>query len=155
MIPLQLHGHQHRQRHLDGPRRRPTTSHRAARRSRPRSPRETDLHRRHTITQADLDAGDHQHGNRQAHGANADSQTTPPRTRGSGWKSRRRDPYDIVGDVITYSYPVTNTGNVRLHGPVTVADDKTSVTCPRVRSVGNRDSYLDPGEQPHLHRHLP
>ena len=38
--------------------------------------------------------------------------------------------YDSVGDVISYSYVVTNTGNVTLAGPVTVADDKAAVTCP-------------------------
>ena len=53
---------------------------------------------------------------------------------------------DSVGDVITYSYLVTNTGNVRLAGPVTVADDKATVTCPAVSTVGNNDGFLDPGE---------
>ena len=53
---------------------------------------------------------------------------------------------DSVGDVITYSYLVTNTGNVRLAGPVTVADDKATVTCPAVNTVGNNDGFLDPGE---------
>jgi hypothetical protein len=32
--------------------------------------------------------------------------------------------------VINYSYLVKNTGNVSLAGPVTVTDDKTTVTCP-------------------------
>ena len=32
--------------------------------------------------------------------------------------------YSAVGDVISYSYAVKNTGNVTLAGPVTVADDK-------------------------------
>ena len=53
---------------------------------------------------------------------------------------------DSVGDVISYSYLVTNTGNVRLAGPVTVADDKATVTCPAVNTVGNNDGFLDPGE---------
>ena len=38
--------------------------------------------------------------------------------------------YSAVGDVISYSYAVKNTGNVTLAGPVTVADDKATVTCP-------------------------
>ena len=38
--------------------------------------------------------------------------------------------YSAVGDVINYSYVVKNTGNVTLAGPVTVADDKATVTCP-------------------------
>ena len=41
---------------------------------------------------------------------------------------------------------MTNTGNVSLAGPVTVADDKATVTCPTVNTVGNLDGDLDPGE---------
>ena len=51
-----------------------------------------------------------------------------------------------VGQTISYSYLVTNTGNVPLAGPVTVADDKATVTCPAVSTVGNHDGFLDPGE---------
>ena len=32
--------------------------------------------------------------------------------------------------MISYSYVVKNTGNVTLAGPVTVTDDKATVTCP-------------------------
>jgi hypothetical protein len=55
--------------------------------------------------------------------------------------------YDSVGDVIGYSYLVTNSGNVSLAGPVTVTDDKaTDEACPNVNTVGNLDGFLDPGE---------
>jgi uncharacterized repeat protein (TIGR01451 family) len=54
--------------------------------------------------------------------------------------------YDSVGDEISYSYVVSNSGNVSLAGPVTVSDDKTTVSCPAVTTVGNNDDLLDPGE---------
>jgi uncharacterized repeat protein (TIGR01451 family) len=38
--------------------------------------------------------------------------------------------YSTLGQVISYSYVVTNTGNVTLAGPVTVTDDKATVSCP-------------------------
>ena len=38
--------------------------------------------------------------------------------------------YDAVDDVIHYSYVLTNSGNVTLHAPFTVTDDKTTVDCP-------------------------
>ncbi len=61
-------------------------------------------------------------------------------------KSASPSTYDAVGDSIAYSYLVTNTGNVRLAGPVTVADDKATVSCPALSSVGNGDGFLDPAE---------
>ncbi|MEJ5224303.1 MAG: hypothetical protein WHV44_07585, partial [Anaerolineales bacterium] len=51
-----------------------------------------------------------------------------------------------AGDVLTYSYLVTNTGAAPIPGPVTVADDKTTVTCPAVDTVGDNDNFFDPGE---------
>ena len=42
--------------------------------------------------------------------------------------------------MISYSYLVTNTGNVALAGPVTVADDKATVVLP-----GTVGLTLDPG----------
>ena len=53
---------------------------------------------------------------------------------------------DAVGDVISYTYLVSNNGNVRLAGPVTVADDKATVSCPALSTIGNNDGFLDPGE---------
>ena len=38
--------------------------------------------------------------------------------------------FSEVGDIIQYSYYLTNTGNVTLFAPFTVTDDKTVVTCP-------------------------
>ena len=35
---------------------------------------------------------------------------------------------------------------MRLAGPVTVADDKATVVCPDVNTVGNNDGFLDPAE---------
>ncbi|MFC2173624.1 hypothetical protein ACFLU6_13490, partial [Acidobacteriota bacterium] len=37
--------------------------------------------------------------------------------------------YNEVGDVINYSYEVTNSGNVTLEAPFSVSDDKTTVDC--------------------------
>ena len=62
-------------------------------------------------------------------------------------KSATPGTYAAVGDVISYAYRVTNSGNVRLAGPVSVADDQVGVDCPAVTSVGDGDAYLDPGEE--------
>jgi len=52
----------------------------------------------------------------------------------------------VTGDVLHYSYLVTNSGTAPLPGPVTVADNKATVTCPAVSTVGDLDNFLDPGE---------
>ncbi len=59
-------------------------------------------------------------------------------------KSATPQSYDQVGDVISYSYKVTNTGNVTLPGPFTVSDNKVTVTCPPTPS-------LAPGAFDHVH----
>ncbi|MGR3793743.1 DUF7507 domain-containing protein [Vannielia sp. SX4] len=41
-----------------------------------------------------------------------------------------------VGDLITYDYVITNEGNVTLTGPFSVADDKTTVSCPVTPASG-------------------
>jgi uncharacterized repeat protein (TIGR01451 family) len=61
-------------------------------------------------------------------------------------KSVTEGSYTLVGDVLHYSYLVTNSGFAPLAGPVTVADNKTTVTCPNVNTVGDLDAFLDPGE---------
>ena len=50
-------------------------------------------------------------------------------------KSATPTSYDHVGQVISYSYLVTNTGNVTLPGQFTVTDDKLTVTCPATATL--------------------
>jgi LPXTG-site transpeptidase (sortase) family protein len=46
------------------------------------------------------------------------------------------DPYTNVGDVLNYSFLVTNTGNVTLDGPFTVADNRaTDESCPATATL--------------------
>ncbi len=45
--------------------------------------------------------------------------------------------FDAVADVVSYSYTVTNTGNITLTAPVTVTDDRIArVTCPVFPGAG-------------------
>lgn len=44
-------------------------------------------------------------------------------------KSSPTPSFANVGDTITYSYVVTNTGNITITSPITVDDDRTTVTC--------------------------
>jgi uncharacterized repeat protein (TIGR01451 family) len=61
-------------------------------------------------------------------------------------KSATESTFTLPGDTLHYSYLVTNNGFATLGGPVTVSDNKTTVTCPPVSSVGDNDNFLDPGE---------
>ena len=45
--------------------------------------------------------------------------------------------YTAVGAVISYSYLLTNSGNVTLVGPFTVTDDKATVTCPATATLAS------------------
>jgi uncharacterized repeat protein (TIGR01451 family) len=54
--------------------------------------------------------------------------------------------FGSAGGLVHYTYVVTNTGSAILDGPITVADNKTTVTCPAVSTVGDHDDFLDPGE---------
>ena len=87
------------------------------------------------LTQADLDAGD------VMNTATADSDQTPPtetpedvpidnRPALTIDKTATPPTYSAAGDIINYSYQVTNSGNVTLTDPITVTDDKATVTCP-------------------------
>ncbi len=107
----------------------------------------------YTILQADLNAGSVTNTATASAGgttSNSSSQTatatqTPALTLGKSITSG--SPYYSVGDVLSYAFLVTNTGNVSLAGPVTVADNRASdESCPAVTTVGNLDAFLDPGE---------
>jgi large repetitive protein len=45
-----------------------------------------------------------------------------------------------VGQVLNYTYSVANGGNVTIAGPITVADNLTTVTCPVVASLAPTDA---------------
>jgi len=61
-------------------------------------------------------------------------------------KSCAQSTFTNAGDTLNYSYLVTNSGFATLDGPVTVTDDKTTVTCPSLTTVGDLDNFFDPGE---------
>jgi uncharacterized repeat protein (TIGR01451 family) len=86
--------------------------------------------------------------------ATADSDQTSPVSDSAAYattaltldKTATETSFTNAGDEIHYQYVVTNTGFAPLQGPVTVTDDKASVTCPDVTTVGDNDNFLDPGE---------
>jgi hypothetical protein len=64
-------------------------------------------------------------------------------------KSSQESTFLTAGDVLHYSFEVTNSGSASLPGPVAVDDDKASdESCPSVQTVGDLDDYLDPGQPP-------
>ena len=106
----------------------------------------------YTITQADLDFGSVTN---TAYATDGTTQSEPDSETVNAVQSpgsrpltrpRHRTTYAAVGDVISYSYLVTNTGNVTLYD-ITVVDDKATVTCP------DTSSGLAPPGQHHLHGH--
>ena len=54
--------------------------------------------------------------------------------------------YDTVDQEVNYIYVIENTSTTPLPGPLTVTDDRVTVTCPGLESVGNGDASLDVGE---------
>ena len=62
-------------------------------------------------------------------------------------KSASPSTYTTSGELISYSYLVTNSGFAPLVGHVTINDDKSiNESCPLVNTVGDLDNFLDPGE---------
>ena len=104
----------------------------------------------YSITQADLDAGT------VTNTASAsDGTTTSPTDQATVTgvqtpemtlaKEPVETAYSAVGDILNYTYTVTNTGNV-LIANLSVTDDLiASVTC-NVPAIGNNDANLDPTE---------
>ena len=89
----------------------------------------------YSITQADLDSGTVKNtAKASANGtdSNTDDETVTADKKPALSLVKTATPatYDTLGQTISYQYVVKNTGNVTLAGPVTVADDKATVTCP-------------------------
>src|SRR4029079_7879208 len=93
----------------------------------------------YTITQADLDAGqvvNHASGSATFGGNPVQSDPASATVEAdkapalSSDKSVTPTTSGTVGQTLSYSYLVTNTGNVTLTAPVTVADDRASTSCP-------------------------
>jgi len=104
----------------------------------------------YTVTQADLDAGDVTNIASASDGtttsptdtASVDAVQNPAMTL---VKTANEPAFTAVGDVLTYDYTVSNTGNVRIDNLVVTDDLIASVNC-NVPAVGNGDTFLDPGE---------
>jgi uncharacterized repeat protein (TIGR01451 family) len=100
----------------------------------------------YTITQADLDAGSVTNQATASGGGVTSNQATVTVTAvqtKSLTLTKLAEPltYDHVGQIITYTYLITNTGNITLAEPFSVMDDKTTVDCTQPA-----DGALSPGE---------
>ena len=54
--------------------------------------------------------------------------------------------FTSAGQAITYTYTITNNGATPLTGPVTVTDNRATVLCPELKTIGNKDDRLDQTE---------
>ena len=96
----------------------------------------------YVVTQADLDAGSVTNAAFATHpSANSDPvELTLPADQAPALslaKSTSTTGFAVIGDVLEYSYLVTNTGNVTITDPVTVSDDRiTNVVCPALLTGG-------------------
>ena len=106
------------------------------------------------VTQADLDNGSVTN-NATADGTPAGGTLTPPTTDATVEaeqlpaltmvKTAAEADYNAVGDILTYEYEVTNTGNVFI-ADLAVSDDKIDTVICDVTAIGNNDGNLDPQE---------
>ena len=92
------------------------------------------------VTQTDLDAGEIvnvAYASSGGIGSNTDTVTvTAVQTPGLRMvKSADKSTYNEVGEVITYTYTVENTGNVTLDGPFTILDDPLGVITNSIGSL--------------------
>jgi uncharacterized repeat protein (TIGR01451 family) len=99
----------------------------------------------YTITQADLDAGfvtnkatGHGFDGTTPVNSNEATQTVTTTQMGALTLVKTANPttYDHAGQIIAYSYEVTNSGPVTLHNAITVSDDKVTVTCDALPAGG-------------------
>ena len=99
----------------------------------------------YTITQADLDSGSVTNVASASNGTVTSATDTATVTADQNpaltiVKTAAPTTYDSVDDVVSYSYLVTNSGNVTLSGPFTVSDDKaTDESCPATASLAPGD----------------
>ena len=108
----------------------------------------------YVVTQADLDAGSVTN-IAVADGTPAGGTLTPPQATETVAadqlpeltldKASTDTSFDAVGDVLSYTYTIVNTGNV-LVSDVAVSDDKIASVACDVAAIGNGDDNLDPGE---------
>ncbi len=108
----------------------------------------------YTVTQADLDAGSVTN-LASATGTPSGGTLTPPETSEtvdavqtpalSLEKAAGETSFDAVGDILTYTYTVINTGNV-LVSDLVITDDRIAAISCDITAIGNADANLDPTE---------